>query len=795
MSTKFFTNSEENTLIQKFEGVFTYNSNIEYFDALVGYFRASGYFRVRPFLDKVPTIRVLVGINVDKMLANAQKSGLEFFKNHDKTKEEFIEEIQKDIAQASYNKDTEIGILQFIDDIVQKKIEVKAHPDKRIHAKVYIFRPEPFNEHTYATVITGSSNFTDAGLAVNYEFNVQLSEYTDVRFATDEFEKLWADSVDILPVDLQGIKKKTYLNEDVTPFELYIKLLTEYFGKSIEYDPDSVGDLPQNFKKLSYQIDAVNEGFNMLTKHNGFILADVVGLGKTVIAAMVAKKFLLQNGKESTKILVVYPPAVEKNWKATFKNFDLDRYTKFITNGSLDKILTGHEDYWNKEEYDLIIADEAHKFRNHTTGVFQNLQLICKSPRNNRGLIEGLQKKVILVSATPLNNRPDDIFYQIQMFQDARQSTLDGVANLTRFFSPLMEQYKDLKRFDVLDVNKLREIYGKIRKNVIQPITVRRTRKDLENINTRYYPVKTLANLNLFELTSRQYQKVIKDKSEWKFINPAENSILKKVEANSISLKEYTNDQIYFGIKTGFNEAFELTDKDAKYLLQTESKDLVKKFAKSTDISKYSLKNTERYFLVTGYDLDIIKKYPSAYNYLKQFEDKLSARQDKGKNWWNLRACKYYSEFEKTKLIYIYTAKKHEFYLDTEGRYINNNCYMIVSDDKYLFGYLNSKLFEWYKRIKFVAYGDAIEQGRVKLDYNKMITVPIKNTTNQSKNKVSKLVDKILSVKSVSKDVTALEQQIDNLVYKLYELTYQEVKAIDPEFALTEQEYTEIKIE
>ncbi|GIV28619.1 MAG: hypothetical protein KatS3mg027_2433 [Bacteroidia bacterium] len=99
------------------------------------------------------------------------------------------------------------------------------------------------------------------------------------------------------------------------PFELYIKLLIEYFGKSIDYDPDSVGDLPSNFKKLSYQMDAVNEGFNMLLKHNGFFLADVVGLGKTVIATMVAKKFLLQNGKENTKILVVYPPAVEKNWK------------------------------------------------------------------------------------------------------------------------------------------------------------------------------------------------------------------------------------------------------------------------------------------------------------------------------------------------------------------------------------------------------------------------------------------------------------------------------------------------
>ena len=389
MSTKFFTNSEENTLIKKFEGVFTYNPNIQYFDALVGYFRASGYFRIRPFLDQVPNIRILVGINIDKMLADAQKSGLDFFSNYERTREDFIREIQKDIAQANYDKDTENGILQFIDDIIQNKIQVKAHPEKKIHAKVYILRPEPFNEHTPATAITGSSNLTDAGLGggnfYNYEFNVQLTEYPDVQFATAEFEKLWAESVDILPVDIQGIKKETYLNEETSPFELYIKLLSEYFGKNIDYDPDSIGDLPQNFKKLSYQVDAVNEGFNMLLKHNGFILADVVGLGKTVIAAMVAKKFLIQNGRENTKILVVYPPAVEKNWKDTFKDFNLDKYTKFITNGSLEKILTEHQDYWKKEEYDLVIADEAHKFRNHKTGAFQNLQLICKSPRANNG--------------------------------------------------------------------------------------------------------------------------------------------------------------------------------------------------------------------------------------------------------------------------------------------------------------------------------------------------------------------------------------------------------------------------
>lgn len=485
MSTKFFTNNEDNTLLNKFEGVFTYNPNIQYFDALVGYFRASGYFRIRPFLDKVPQIRILVGINVDKLLANAQNAGLEFFKNHEKTKEEFIKKIKDDIERASYDRETENGILQFIDDLVKKKIQVKAHPEKRIHAKVYILRPEPFNEHTPASVITGSSNLTDAGLGAgfmyNYEFNVLLNDYPDVKFATEEFEKLWKDSVNILPVDIQKVKTNSYLADTSTPFELYIKLLTEYFGKNIDYDPDSMGDLPSNFKKLSYQIDAVNEGFNMLQKHNGFVLADVVGLGKTVVAAMVAKKFIMQNGRDYTKILVVFPPAIEKNWKNTFKDFKIDKYTKFITNGRLERILEGHEDYWSKEEYDLIIIDEAHKYRNHKTGIFQNLQLICKSPRANKGLIEGSQKKVILVTATPLNNRPDDIFYQIQMFQDARQSTLP-ITNLTSFFSPLMEQYKNLKRYDELDVDKLREIYGKIRKNVIEPITIRRTRTDLENI-------------------------------------------------------------------------------------------------------------------------------------------------------------------------------------------------------------------------------------------------------------------------------------------------------------------------
>lgn len=587
-STKFFTNQEGNSLLEKFEGIFTYNPNIVCFDALVGYFRASGYFRIRPFLNKIPTIRILVGINVDILIANAHKEGLEFFKNHEKTKAEFIQEIYDDIEKANYDKITEEGIIQFIDDIVGKKIEIKAHPEKKLHAKIYIFRPDPFNKHTSSNVITGSSNLTDAGLGYgdnyNYEFNVLLNDYSDVYFATEEFNKLWGEAVDILPVDIRDIKKNTYLNDEIKPFEIYIKLLIEYFGKNIDYDPDSMGDLPQKFKKLSYQVDAVNEGFNMLMRHNGFVLADVVGLGKTVVAAMITKKFLLQNGRENSKILVVYPPAVERNWKNTFKDFDIDKYTKFITNGSLHKILEGHEDYWNKEEFDLIIVDEAHKFRNHTSEAFQNLQLICKSPRANTGYIKGFQKKVILVTATPLNNKPEDIFYQIQMFQDARQSTLP-ITNLTSFFAPLTEQYKILKRFDKLDVDKLREIYGKIRKNIIEPITIRRTRTDLEQIEEYKLDIQKQGIKFPIVEPPKKVEYVMDEELNELFYK----TVFYLTDEEKLSYSRY---QAIAGLKpevaNGLYERAELVSKSLAFIMKTQ---LVKRLESSFYAFKKSLSN------------------------------------------------------------------------------------------------------------------------------------------------------------------------------------------------------------
>lgn len=482
MSTKFFTNKEDNTLLNKFKGIFKH-SEVNAFDALVGYFRSSGYFRIREFLKDVEKIRILVGIDVDNLITEAARRGLEFNFNVDVTREEFIKDLRSDIEQCDYSKDVEDGIVQFINDITTNKIEIKAHPDKNIHAKIYIFRPKHWNEHNPGHVITGSSNLSVSGIEKNFEFNVLLPYYDDVVFASTTFDDLWKEAIDILPETVQEIKKTTHINEDFTPFEIYIKLLIEYFGKAIEYDPESVTDLPKGYKKLAYQIDAVNDGYSKLLKHSGFVLADVVGLGKTVIATIIAKKFYFANGYR-TKTLIIYPPAVEKSWSRTVRDFEVPN-VDFITNGSLHKIK-------HPEDYDLIIVDEAHKFRSDESEMFHLLQKLCKTKRKRQGNDMTDKKKVILVTATPLNNRPEDIRNQLYLFQDSKQSTLE-VGNLQHFFRPLIDKYNKLKKEkDQIKIAQgVKVIYEEIRTKVLEPIIVRRTRTDIKNTPSYLNDIKS----------------------------------------------------------------------------------------------------------------------------------------------------------------------------------------------------------------------------------------------------------------------------------------------------------------
>ena len=489
-NSHIFTNKDGNTLIKEFEGVLQHNPQIRNLDAVVGFLRASGYFSLRPFLDNIGKVRVLIGIDVDKYIAKAAQQGKLFFGAEEEVKEEYLRKIRTDIETSNYRKDIEDGMYLMVQDLLDKKLELRAHPSKKIHAKIYVLYPDNFNQYSQSMAITGSSNLSGNGLGITqdkqYEFNVKLDRYDDVKFAKDEFEQLWneAEGCEITSEDIKAAIDRTYLKGDVPPYDLYIKMLMEYYAdRVLETDSADPFDMPEGYTKYDYQMDAVIEGYQKLIRYDGFFLSDVVGLGKTIVATMIAKKFLIENGYEHTKILVVYPPAVEQNWKSTFKDFGIDKYAKFITNGSLSKVLDEEDyNYWNAEEYDLVLVDEAHKFRSHTTSAFEQLQEICKMPRLETGNIPGYKKKVMLISATPMNNSPADIYTEILLFQDPRHCTIDGVSNLTAFFSPLITEFKKLRKNNNTNIEDFKRLAEKVRDRIIKPLTVRRTRTDIESI-------------------------------------------------------------------------------------------------------------------------------------------------------------------------------------------------------------------------------------------------------------------------------------------------------------------------
>ena len=483
MSTKFFNNGLGHTLFDKLKGIASEMTTFDRFLAVVGFFRSSGYFKLRKELGDISEIKILVGINIDDIFRKHNKALL-MLADAEKAKEIYHEGFKEDIVNAQYAPDVEEGILQMCEDLVSGRLQMRIHATKNLHAKFYLCLPENHNEHSDGWVIMGSSNISDSGLGITrsprYELNVAMKDYDDVKFCSDEFWKLWEEAIPLTAEDIDKYQSQTYLGYQPTPYELYIKVLIDTFGDQVE--DDFTIQLPDGVKDLKYQKDAVIQGYQMLMKHNGLILADVVGLGKTMIATMIAKRFVEANGK-NTQILVIFPPALEDNWRRTFKQFGIYKKAQFITNGSLSKILEGRDQYKDKEEYDLVIVDEAHGFRSDNSGKYDELQKICKSPCTNTGLLRSMQKKVMLLSATPLNNRPDDLQNLLLLFQNSQNCTIDGIPNLKAFFSPLILDYNKLMRErDQRNVtNEVDSIYEQIRSKVIDKVTVRRTRNNILN--------------------------------------------------------------------------------------------------------------------------------------------------------------------------------------------------------------------------------------------------------------------------------------------------------------------------
>ncbi len=290
-------------------------------------------------------------------------------------------------------------------------------------------------------------------------------------------------------------------------------------------------------------------------------------------------------------------------------------------------------------------------------------------------------------------------------------------------------------------------------------------------------------------------------KESFAFNDESTNALKTKIEKLGTPLKDWHGLNINYGIKTGLNEAFIITtEKKDEILANCKDEDekertakLIRKMLRGRDIKRYSYEwaglwviNTHNgYKSKNGEKIKAIniEHYPSLKKHFDEFYLQLEKRSDKGLTPYNLRNCAYIEEFEKEKIVYPETTQGAYFVYDNKGIFLEKTAFFIVCENlKYLLGLLSSNLITYY----YKNFSQGCKLGIKGYQYNKHalenLPLPKINSKNEKlANELISLVDEILKAKEQDKNANTqeLENKINSLVYKLYNLTEEEIKIIE----------------
>ena len=313
--------------------------------------------------------------------------------------------------------------------------------------------------------------------------------------------------------------------------------------------------------------------------------------------------------------------------------------------------------------------------------------------------------------------------------------------------------------------------------------------------DTRACNVHTLDFKNLHKYIAKKgfniKAKQLHDDS-WILIEEKVFNLLEKIKDGKKTLGEYVDDKIFRGVLTGLNEAFVIDEKTKNRLIKADEKsaEIIKPFLAGRDIKRYRQPQPDKYLILFPKgitkswfgDLSENKafkqlklKYPSICNFLNQFKNKAKIRLDKGDYWWELRACDYYEEFEKVKVVYPNICKRPEFSIDENSNYVNQRCYMISNGNKNLIGLLNSRLYYFL----FENILPKLRGGFYEPSYKYFKDFPVVECSENQQ--LTQKVTQILTLKreDAQADTSTLEAEIDQMVYELYGLTKKEIKIIE----------------
>lgn len=475
MSSSFITNKEKflsdiiNGILPKTDAV----------DILVGYFYYSGYIQLSENL-KDKQIRILVGLDIDlhisKHIREVEAIRTEII-SRNILKEEYYKQFVHIFNDSDF-LDTAEKLEQFkmfYGKILDGTLEIRKTLDP-CHSKMYLFAyNDLMNEggELPGVLITGSSNLSYQGLKGRLELNARFNDKQDYEEGKKLFDELWESSVVVASKDNldewnNKVMARIWYDKIYSPYLMYVRVLKEYFNIPTSENLLTPYDITEGrYSNLRYQTDAVQMAINALNNHNGAIVADVVGLGKSVIASTIARNLRLRT-------IIVCPPHLYKQWEGYRDEFGFT--ASVFSAGKIEDAVLHYQELVKDGEQFLIIIDEAHRFRNEYTQDYALLHNLC------------FGNKVLLLTATPFNNQPADIYALIKLFQIPTNSTLKTVENLGASFKDLINKYKKLreeqregKKTDEEIKTQVNDMAKKIR-SIISPLVVRRSRLDLQGI-------------------------------------------------------------------------------------------------------------------------------------------------------------------------------------------------------------------------------------------------------------------------------------------------------------------------
>ena len=418
-------------------------------DIAVGYFFMSGFGPVSAELSKLDNVRILVGRadrqvietvaaglqQPDALKARLDADGLVQRRDRAAIAQDSVDRIASGVALLPQTGESQEAVAALRDMVASGQAEVRAYRRSPLHAKAYLCW---YDDHAEpGSAVVGSSNLTLAGFSGNTELNVRVTGDDEMGALREWFDALWDDSEDISE-ELQLKLEISWALAQTPPYHVYLKALYELYhgGTGAEDLPLQ----PRDDELANFQLDAVRRGLGMIDVHGGCYIGDVVGLGKTFVGAELLRQLRFSYPHDGPP-LILCPAALIPMWQSFNERFGLgaevvshsmivpagdpefdEELGRYVDAALPERGIVLAQQYPNRGP---VLVDEAHNFRN-----------LNSRSKGLREYLEAGDHKVVLLSATPQNLGPMDIYRQLRLFLDDTEHGLPiEPLNLEAYFS------------------------------------------------------------------------------------------------------------------------------------------------------------------------------------------------------------------------------------------------------------------------------------------------------------------------------------------------------------------------